>query len=119
MYKKPIIVFEGVEGSGKSLHINNVATYLKKNGDISVDTISGLLTDYANNSNADAANSIDISGDGASTTRYISFLLVPCLNCFSIIFLPIKFSDYFKETNIFKPTSKGVSSGEISCPQCK
>jgi len=30
MYKKPIIVFEGIEGSGKSLHINNVAAYLKK-----------------------------------------------------------------------------------------
>jgi dTMP kinase len=32
MYKKPIIVFEGIEGSGKSLHINNVADYLKKKG---------------------------------------------------------------------------------------
>jgi len=32
MYKKPIIVFEGIEGSGKSLHINNVASYLKKKG---------------------------------------------------------------------------------------
>ncbi len=30
MYKKPIIVFEGIEGSGKSFHINNVAKYLKK-----------------------------------------------------------------------------------------
>ena len=30
MSKKPIIVFEGIEGSGKTLHINNVANYLKK-----------------------------------------------------------------------------------------
>ncbi len=30
MYKKSIIVFEGIEGSGKSHHINNVAKYLKK-----------------------------------------------------------------------------------------
>ncbi len=30
MSKKPIIVFEGIEGSGKSFHINSVAKYLKK-----------------------------------------------------------------------------------------
>ena len=30
MSKKPLIVFEGIEGSGKSLHIKNVEDYLKK-----------------------------------------------------------------------------------------
>ena len=30
MFKKPVIVFEGVEGSGKSYHISNVSRYLKK-----------------------------------------------------------------------------------------
>jgi dTMP kinase len=30
MYKKPVIVFEGIEGSGKSYHIANVSEYLKK-----------------------------------------------------------------------------------------
>ena len=29
MSKKPVIIFEGVEGSGKTFHINNVAKYLK------------------------------------------------------------------------------------------
>ena len=32
MSKKPIIVFEGIECSGKSVHSNNVANYLKKKG---------------------------------------------------------------------------------------
>ena len=31
MYKKSIIVFEGIEGSGKSHHINKVSNFLKKN----------------------------------------------------------------------------------------
>jgi len=30
MSKKPIIVFEGIEGTGKSHHINIIAKYLKK-----------------------------------------------------------------------------------------
>ena len=30
MFKKPIIVFEGIEGSGKSYHLNHVCKYLKK-----------------------------------------------------------------------------------------
>jgi len=32
MSKKPIIVFEGIEGSGKTSHIKNVSNYLKKKG---------------------------------------------------------------------------------------
>jgi dTMP kinase len=31
MSKKSIIVFEGIEGTGKSHHINKVVKYLKKN----------------------------------------------------------------------------------------
>ena len=31
MFKKPVIVFEGIEGSGKSHHISNVSKYLRKN----------------------------------------------------------------------------------------
>ena len=30
MYKKPVIVFEGIEGSGKTFHIDFVSKYLKK-----------------------------------------------------------------------------------------
>ena len=30
MFKKPVIVFEGIEGSGKSYHINAVSKYLRK-----------------------------------------------------------------------------------------
>ena len=31
MSKKPIIVFEGIEGSGKSHHIRRIVSFLKKN----------------------------------------------------------------------------------------
>ena len=30
MSKKPVIVFEGIEGSGKTHHINNISKYLKR-----------------------------------------------------------------------------------------
>ena len=34
MSNKPVIVFEGIECSGKSLHINNVCKFLKKKDSI-------------------------------------------------------------------------------------
>ena len=30
MSRNPLIIFEGIEGSGKTLHINNVVRYFKK-----------------------------------------------------------------------------------------
>ena len=30
MFKKPVIVFEGIEGSGKSYHINTISKFLKQ-----------------------------------------------------------------------------------------
>ena len=33
MYKKPLIVFEGIEGSGKTTHIKYVSKILKKKKD--------------------------------------------------------------------------------------
>ena len=32
MSRKPVIVFEGIEGSGKTLHSNYISKYLKKRG---------------------------------------------------------------------------------------
>ena len=32
MFKKPVIVFEGIEGSGKTYHLLNVSKYLKIGG---------------------------------------------------------------------------------------
>ena len=62
MSKKPVIVFEGIEGSGKSYHIANVAKYLKKKkidfikvrepgGSINSEKIRKLILDKKSNFN--------------------------------------------------------------------
>ena len=62
MYKKPVIVFEGIEGSGKSYHISNIAKYLKKKkidfikirepgGNINSEKIRKLILDKNSNFN--------------------------------------------------------------------
>ena len=64
MFKKPVIVFEGIEGSGKSYHISNVSKYLdKKNikylkirepgGSINAEKISNLILNNKSNFNKD------------------------------------------------------------------
>ncbi len=62
MYKKPVIVFEGIEGSGKTHHISKVSSYLKKNnipfikirepgGSINSEKIRKLILDKNSNFN--------------------------------------------------------------------
>ena len=64
MFKKPVIVFEGIEGSGKSYHISNVSKYLdKKNikylkirepgGSINAEKIRNLILNNKSNFNKD------------------------------------------------------------------
>ena len=62
MSKKPVIVFEGIEGSGKSHHILNVSKYLKRNkldfvklrepgGNLNSEKIRKLILDRKSNFN--------------------------------------------------------------------
>ena len=62
MFKKPVIVFEGIEGSGKSHHISVISKYLKKNkiafiklrepgGNINSEKIRKLILDKKSNFN--------------------------------------------------------------------
>ena len=64
MSKKPVIVFEGIEGSGKSYHISNVSRYLKKNkidhikirepgGSLNAEKIRKLILSNKSNFNQD------------------------------------------------------------------
>ena len=63
MSKKPIIVFEGIDGSGKSLHIKNLCNYLKRKkikfikirepgGSINSEKIRKLIFDKKSNFNS-------------------------------------------------------------------
>ena len=59
---------------GQSSIRNAKSIVVRNDGDVGAE-IQFKVTDYKNNSNVDDANSIDISGDGAETTRYVSALL--------------------------------------------
>ena len=46
MSNKPVIVFEGIEGSGKSYHLDNVSRYLKKKGFGNIYHLKGGILRY-------------------------------------------------------------------------
>ncbi len=64
MFKKPVIVFEGIESSGKSFHISNLSKYLKKKkiahikirepgGSLNAEKIRKLILNKRSNFNKD------------------------------------------------------------------
>ena len=91
---------------GQSSIRNAKSIVIKNDGEVGAE-IQLKLTDYANNSNVDDANSIDISGDGASTTRYITTLL----GANEYMFLPnarwVSYEDDASAANA-KPTTSGA-----------
>ena len=79
---------------------------VKNHGGVSIE-VQMVVTDYADSSNVDDANSIDISGDGASTTRYLTTIL----GAGEYLFLPnmrwISYENDASGANA-KPTTNGA-----------
>jgi dTMP kinase len=71
MSKYPIIVFEGIEGSGKSLHIKNVAKYLKKKKKIFI-----LIREPGGNKNSEKIRKLilDKKSDFNKTTDLLLYM---------------------------------------------
>ena len=91
---------------GQSSIRNAKSIVVRNDGEVGAE-IQLKLTDYANNSNVDDANSIDISGDGAVTTRFITTLL----GAGEYMFLPnARWLSYENDTSgaNAKPTTSGA-----------
>ena len=91
---------------GQSSIRNAKSIVVKNDGEVGAE-VQFKVTDYANNSNVDDANSIDISGDGASTTRYVTTLL----GAGEYMFLPnARWLSYENDTSgaNAKPTTNGA-----------
>ncbi len=85
---------------------NAKSIVVRNDGEVGAE-IQFQITDYANSSDVDDANSIDISGDGASTTRYITTLL----GAGEYMFLPnARWISYENDTSgaNAKPTTSGA-----------
>lgn len=91
---------------GQSSIRNAKSIVIRNDGEVGAE-IQFKVTDYADSSNVDAANSIDISGDGGSTTRQISTLL----GAGEYMFLPnarwVSYEDDASAANA-KPTTNGA-----------
>ena len=91
---------------GQSSIRNAKSIVIKNDGEVGAE-IQFQITDYADSSNVDDANSIDISGDGASTTRYMTTLL----GAGEYMFLPnARWLSYENDTSAAnaKPTTSGT-----------
>ena len=91
---------------GQSSIRNAKSIVVRNDGEVGAE-IQLQVTDYADSSNVDDANSIDISGDGASTTRYITTLL----GAGEYMFLPnARWISYENDTSgaNAKPTTSGT-----------
>ena len=90
---------------GQSSIRNAKSIVVRNDGEVGAE-IQFQITDYANSSDVDDANSIDISGDGASTTRYVTTLL----GAGEYMFLPnARWVSYENDTSgsNAKPTTNG------------
>ena len=91
---------------GQSSIRNAKSIVVRNDGEVGAE-IQFQITDYADSSNVDDANLIDISGDGASTTRYVTTLL----GAGEYMFLPnARWVSYENDTSgaNAKPTTSGA-----------
>ena len=91
---------------GQSSIRNAKSIVVRNDGEVGAE-IQFKVTDYKNNSDVDDANSIDISGDGAETTRYITALL----GAGEYMFLPnARWVSY--EADVSAANAKPTTSGD-------
>ena len=97
----------GSSSSISAQNLQNVKSMVIKNHGAVGSEIQFSFTDYKNNSNVDDANSIDVSGGGATVTRQASFLL----GAGEYIFLPnvrwVSYAEAASGANA-KPTTSGT-----------
>ena len=72
MFKKIVIVFEGIEGSGKTFHINQVSKYLKKKN---IQHIK--LREPGGNKNSEKIRKLILNGKSNFNKTFLNFIVKP------------------------------------------